>query len=267
MKWTEKEEETLKKLYGLIPIFQISKKINNRSKASIWKRAKILGLKSDRIKMIRICKTKYKHNRLFFKKPNQLNSYWAGFLAADGWITLNRGQYCLGLKLQISDINRVKKFCKDIGFNGKIRIVKNKMGNKVFKYAAIVIWGATEIVNDLKNNFNLCERKSLTLQPPYWLNNKNSLAFIIGLFDGDGCITRYKQKHKYKYVEVVFSGTKAVLMWIRGKIDPNGKTNVRKQGSIFRYCLYGDSSAKNFYNLVKNIKVPKMMRKWRKFNE
>lgn len=53
---------------------------------------------------------KIKHNTEFFKEPNTLNSYWAGFIAADGCIQQYKDnrQPTLAINLKSSDINHLE---------------------------------------------------------------------------------------------------------------------------------------------------------------
>lgn len=48
-----------------------------------------------------IRKRQYEHNFSFFDEPNMINTYWAGFIAADGY--LNDERKCLRLLVARKD--------------------------------------------------------------------------------------------------------------------------------------------------------------------
>ena len=53
-----------------------------------------------------------------------------------------------------------------------------------------MVFRSESIINDLNNKFGICQRKSLTLQPPKLKGIDQNLAFMVGLINGDGSIYR-----------------------------------------------------------------------------
>ena len=88
--WTKEEDLILIENYGNLPNKELGKMLN-RTSSGVWKRASKLGLKSDRIKIVKMVKRKYFCNDNYFKNLTIENCYWAGFIAADGWIDRKNG--------------------------------------------------------------------------------------------------------------------------------------------------------------------------------
>lgn len=124
----------------------------------------------------RVLVTKVNHN--YFSNYNSKSCYWAGFILADGYIRPNRPS--LEIKLQKKDVGHLNKFKVDIGFEGKV--------TERDKYYDISI-SSTKIKNDLCNNFDITNRKSLTCFISDKIPSLFLKDFIRGYFDGDGCIT------------------------------------------------------------------------------
>ena len=80
--WTAQETETLISLYGLRMNTQISEVLPGRSVDAIKQKGRYLGLKSNR----KVTRKHYGIDYDYFAVPNVQNSYWAGFIAADGCI-------------------------------------------------------------------------------------------------------------------------------------------------------------------------------------
>jgi hypothetical protein len=116
----------------------------------------------------------------FFSVPNILNSYWAGFIAADGCIRGYHDHY-LSLGLSKKDISHLEKFKRDLRLSNKITIYDKHN-------SCITGLSSNKICDDLKNNFNITPRKSKTLKPPNIKNKTNILSFIAGYIDGDGSV-------------------------------------------------------------------------------
>ena len=128
-----------------------------------------------------------KHSKInedYFENPNtEKSAYWAGFIAADGYIyNPNKGnaQSSLTIELAIKDKEHLSKLGADLGKNitdydkhnsCKLRVTSNK------------------ICRDLEQ-YKIHQNKSLTLQFPENINNENIHHFIRGYFDGDGSFTK-----------------------------------------------------------------------------
>lgn len=73
----------------------------------------------------------------FFEVPNELNCYWAGFIAADGCIHTGKKQDVLSIFLALKDKNHLNRFKLDIDFDGQIN---EGVINEMIKNFNIVIF-------------------------------------------------------------------------------------------------------------------------------
>lgn len=194
-----------------------------------------------------------KFSNNFFSKPNLLNSYWAGFIAADGGLV----KYGNKLKLVIGLSNKDKKhlidFKNDLKSFAKITSYKNCSFLQIYD---------NKLCLDLKKNFNITPRKSLTLRPPKNLTKWQSLAYIVGYIDGDGCIDISDKK--YKYLRLRIMSTKTVLTWVLKLLNIDKSLYLQDKNYILK--LDGKKALTTLEKLVK-VPVPKMKRKWNKINE
>jgi len=199
----------------------------------------------------------YNLDTCFFEKPNIENSYWAGFIAADGYI--RKDGKTLEISISEKDSDLLLSFKKSIKYDGFIKKRKIKKGSDQVR----LLIKCRKIIDDLKNNFNIVNNKSLILKPPN-IEGINTLSYIKGYCDGDGSI---KLNSRGK-VAIDFNGTKNLLEWIRHifkEINPNkiGKGLIHKQKSIYRWSLYG-KNAEYFGNILKSTDTYHLKRKWEK---
>lgn len=202
---------------------------------------------------------KFNHN--FFSKPNLLNSYWAGFIAADGciYIPKDNSQRLLQIRLAKLDRKHLEKFSEQLNFLGELGTKQKRKGSTE---QTTINLSSDKICLDLKKNFNITPRKSLTLKPPKHLTKKQALAFIVGYIDGDGCIYNAR---KYLGLEIV--GTKKMLFWIKCRLKStkvNLKTNnVTVFGKQYKFQMLGKKT-EVLLAFLNRINVPKLKRKWDK---
>jgi len=219
-------------------------------------------------------------NENFFKNPTIINSYWAGFIAADGCIHFNKDRkyYSLTLGLAEKDKNHILKFKKAINTNYSI-------GNTIVnghKVARLSMYRVNNLVKHLDNNFNITPRKSLTLKYPKKLKIKDRISFIIGYIDGDGSIF-YTKKTTYLHKsgnlnnvspQLVLSilGTKSFLTELKKDFEFLAKitlknVKVRKTDSKAYSLRLNTKNALTLLKLLYKVKVPKLKRKWHKIQE
>lgn len=226
---------------------------------------KLLWSLSDSRPTTIIRNSKYKHNVDFFSIPNEINSYWAGFIGSDGCIQKNNGSnnsMVLTINLQKKDELHLYKFKNYIEYTGPVHTYVSPQTKK--EYSCIRISGATQIARDLCNKFNITEKKSLTLVPPD-LSIRNSWSYIIGLFDGDGCYVKYNNSERCNFL-----GTEKVLSWVKHYVDAyipmypkfRGGSNVRKvrHANVYSYDVNGERS-KDLQHFMELFDVPKLKRK------
>ncbi|GAB1149569.1 MAG: hypothetical protein SwBeaBPW_38650 [Shewanella algae] len=156
----------------------------NRSASSIKRQFNKLGIRND-------LRSNYKRlttlNDSVFNEITPESSYWAGLLAADG--CLKKHGRAFSIELQAKDELHLGKLLEYLESDGCVgyRSIKEMDGRNL--YASLNVT-STEIIEALKSNFNLKPKKSLDLEPPIIKEIKCREAFMLGLFDGDGNISR-----------------------------------------------------------------------------
>lgn len=182
------------------------------------------------IKKTRISKSKYSCDHHFFSRDNEASFYWAGFLAADGCV-FNRGNsFTLHLNLSEKDLSHLKKFKKDLSFNGIIsksitkHSQKNPKWNDSIKRGVII--SSFKIFEDLKR-FNITPNKTKSYSFPKWLvDHKMVNHFLRGYVDGDGSF--YYQKSRDR-VCLEVRGTYDFLISFKEVVDKHVKDTCKVQ--------------------------------------
>lgn len=229
--WTEEKIQYLKDNYGKITRRELSK-VLEIPEHIIYKKTKELNIcfKSGKnpTGTKHFSRRKVYLNDNFFEIPNLLNSYWAGFIAADG--NIRKDEKELNIQIGQKDVEHLERFIKDIEFDGKMSVYTRKNDIKMCN----AHFPSSKIVTDLKNNFNIIPRKSLVLNPPQNLTNEQKDAYIIGYIDGDGCIRKFKTKHN-EYISIDSRGTLEINQYIRTRIIEILEPNKEIFGNRFNY--------------------------------
>lgn len=284
--WTNVEVDLLKQVYDTKTLSEVQKEyFPYLSYEQVRCKKRILGLKSTNKQHFWNC---YK-NENFFSKPNLTNSYWAGFIAADGNIytsTTSRGAV-RGLKIQLSskDRSHLEKFKQDIEYTGNIldEAIKHTqlkhpqvqaMNGKTY-YSSRLQFCNKQICKDLEINFNITPLKSLTIEPPTHLEFDHAIAFIKGYSDGDGCISIYQKRGK-KQIGWSLVGTYNFLVWVRQVINQifivnnQWKSNPsldRQCGKIYKIDFKYQKLIIPLLEYLRNVSTPQLQRKWDKIEE
>lgn len=171
----------------------------------------------------------------YFSDCNLQNSYWAGFIAADGSISdLKGSEGRLSIGLKSTDASHLEALRDAIGA-GEVNFHEfyDDRTQKVY-YRATYAITSSQVCSDLKSNFNIHPRKSLTHEPPA-LRGRLAYAFIAGYIDGDG---------SYKYAgnrpELSIAGTTQFLEWVSSVTQV--KSSIHKQGAIHVAYYRGDNA-------------------------
>jgi hypothetical protein len=267
--WTEEEKEILRnnqhiklsKLTELLPrktkdaIKQFRIKIGIRKKASPNARMNFF-------------------NEDFWSCPNFVNSYWAGFICADGYIFHNtkRNVFDFGILLSKKDITHLEKLKKDIGYTGPIciRTPKHPAPNstKIFQVCNIRINNIGKWAQDLEYIFGVIPNKKYRVGPPRLHSIAYQLAFIKGLIDGDGSIS-YRSE---KCFGIKFCGcAKELMEWVYSTVEKHVIHSERQRkifetktdhGSDFYIYCIGGIPASLLYVLFDSLPTPCLPRKW-----
>lgn len=233
------------------------------------------GIKSNQIgkaKFSHIGKRNNKVNDYFFETPNELNCYWAGFIAADGCIHEKTGQNVLSICISNKDDKHLKIFKNNIDFSGNIitgNITKKyKDIEKTFGYSSISIC-SQKISDDLCKNFNIIPKKSLILLPPNITDEKLIDAFICGYIDGDGSVFLYNDKNRNIQKSLIISmlGTYDMMIWIKNRFTKIlgkecGSICKKKENNTYSYTVGQCKFARILFEYFYKLNLPKLERKW-----
>lgn len=171
----------------------------------------------------------------FFETPNLENSYWAGFIAADGYIYVpKKGQKILGITLKSTDREHLIKLQSSIGAGTLTETTRfSEQYNKEY-YGTSYRLSSDKVCFDLLKNFNIGERKSLTLEPPD-LSGDLTTAFIAGYIDGDGSYSMGAYSPRLGIV-----GTENFLSWILKQYGL--KSPIHYTNGTYGVSIYGDNA-------------------------
>lgn len=196
----------------------------------------------------------------FFKEPDLINSYWAGFIAADGCITNpKRGQSKLSIQLKAEDFSHLESFKTTLGAGTLKEYTRFDKRTERHYFSAQYRVSSDEICQDLAASFNIHPRKSLTHKPPL-LHGECAYAFIAGYIDGDGCY--YKGQWSTPILTV--EGTYEMLSWLTATCGVDKSPTPR--GKIYHLALYADN-ALSVYEKYAHLEIPLLERKknfWQK---
>ena len=239
--WSPREDVVLRKYYGRLSYAEISRS-TGRSWSAVRNRASYLGMTGSSN-----LGRKYSANTEFFSTPNIINSYWAGFIAADGCVS-DGGRLSIGLA--VVDVAHLDRLCLDLDYTG---------GVKMYGAGPKLTVHSKKIVRDLKDNFNITPRKSTTLKPPN-INGGLAMAYICGVIDGDGSISSKPR--------ITIYGTGLLLEWIRGHFESwtteskYRRSKVRKiQRHLHSYKVSSRRASEVAEKLL-SVDVPRLSRKW-----
>lgn len=120
-------------------------------------------------------------NDSFFSSNTKAAYYWAGFLAADGYIEGDRNR--VGLGLQAQDKQHLVKFQKAVGSSHDICPFMKDTAYRIRFNSEIM-------VKDLQNIFNITPAKTFTYTLPNFEDEYLMLEFMRGYVEGDGHIEK-----------------------------------------------------------------------------
>lgn len=195
----------------------------------------------------------------YFAEPNLENSYWAGFIAADGYIYVpKKGQRILGIRLKSTDREHLIKLQSSIGAGTLTETTTfSEQYNKEY-YGTSYRLSSDKVCFDLLKNFNIGERKSLTLEPPD-LSGDLTTAFIAGYIDGDGSYSMGAYSPRLGIV-----GTEIFLSWILKQYGL--KSSIYYTNGTYGVSIYGDNAI-GIRRGIHDLNLPLLERKRHRWEE
>jgi len=188
-------------------------KFFNVSEPTIKRRLRLFGVKRE---------PKYTLDENVFSSFTPESCYWAGFIAADGWVGSNHKKKKIYIGLADKDTNHLNKMCKF--FKRDISTVRHIICDGKYVQCRLEI-GNKKIVEDLVNNFNVVQAKSFILQPPTKILENLIKHYIRGYFDGDGCISFDKTSKIVKFN--IISASPNILPWMNEIISQNTEIKIK----------------------------------------
>jgi hypothetical protein len=269
--YTESEKQLLVEVYDRTSKEELQKLFPNHTCNSLRTVAGKLGVTHRRI---------YSVNQNYFSTYTPNSCYWAGFLAADGFIWAARNR--VKINLQEQDLVHLEAFKSDVDYTGNIRCGDNGGEAKGKRYCCLEIMGVSQWISDLDKNFNVTRGKSLFMPLPNIPSDYLLKCFIVGFIDGDGSIIHRSKLNKNgkttKSLDLILLGNQEILSPIKRKFDLwyPPPTNYKPASPYFRrHCngydaytyQFGGARADLALKDLSQCKVPFLMRKWNKVFE
>ena len=164
-------------------------------------------LQRNNIKMRRVSPHSH-YDVHFFDTYTPESCYWAGFIAADGYIR-DDNRHSLIIHLCSDDVDHLYKIKKLTEYEGNI----NQSNRECY-----ISFTGEWYVDKLQELYNIVPRKTYTVIIPENIPKELLHHFVRGYFDGDGCIYSYQQ-----YPRINFSsGSSKLLDQLRKIFYTNG---------------------------------------------
>lgn len=167
----------------------------------------------------------------FDEITDERRAYWLGFITADGCVRHDEGRDILAVSLKAGDSKHLQTLCNDLGSD---RPVLFSQRNEVS-----VLFNSGHLVGSLER-LGVTPRKSGVVQP--WVGPPELMRhYWRGLFDGDGCIHKKRERQKWSLSIV---GSKAcVVGFARWAFDQCGSTakprDMGAYGSYWSWMVAG----------------------------
>ena len=233
--------------------------------------SKILKKNNIKVRNNKINSRKYYHNENFFEViDTEEKAYWLGFIYADGYITINKGQYNFGISLSINDKEHLEKFKKSLNATNPINTY-NGNGYTNNEYCRLLITSEKTVKDLIDKGVVLRKTNVLTFPSEQQVPKHLIHHFIRGYFDGDGCITS-SMSNGYERYEVKFVGTYNMLDKINNIINDNCNIKISKlfkrkeYQEVFSLQYSSNKRSKVLYNYMYKNATIYLQRKFNKFS-
>lgn len=261
--WTTEEDEKIKQfIKDKIPISEMAIKLG-RSHSACSMRCVFYGLKSE------YRYSKYKINKDFWKEFNPINCYYAGIIAADGYIGLydkrkQKFPYSGSIKLEIhkNDLCTLEDLKLRSEYTGPVHFAKNRNCCSLRIYCE-------EWNRDLITKFNITPLKTYRIMPPNGISDQLFFCWLIGYIDGDGCLY-FKKNQNYLTIKIL-SCSEKIIEYIYNYIIErfpqkltkkiSCKPFKRKNSNCWELRFTG-LKAVCLFSYLRQYNLPKLKRKW-----
>lgn len=209
----------------------------------------------------------YHFNEHYFDQiDSQDKAYILGLLWADGHNRVDKGGVILELQEddkplleRINHITENQRPLRKVALNDK---------NPAWKNQYNLLWQSKYLSNVL-NEYGMCQRKSLVLEFPKWLNEELYPHFIRGYMDGDGCVCYMEQNHK---IQVSMVGTRMFLEYVQQICKNIGVKSYithdkRSNDVICQLAIASNICSMTFLSWIYQDANLKMDRKYNKYKQ
>lgn len=225
-----------------------------------------INLKSDN--------KKYEKDESFFEViDTEEKAYWLGFLYADGYIVQTKEKSKIRLGIQSRDEEHLQKFLESLKSNYKICHSRKIMDGKEYYLSFVDIVSVKMVKDIIALGCTPCKTFTQIFPSDDIVPKKFQLAFIRGFFDGDGCIT--KTKDKYKKIDgtqrdnyrLFFMGTENMISHIKQILNLSSN-RIYKEGKVYKVYVYGNKKTYQILSeyIYKDATIY-LERKYKKFLE
>lgn len=191
---------------------------------------------------------KKKVNDRFFEAETKEAYYWAGFLAADGWIENDRSR--VGLALQAQDLQHLEKFKSAIESTHEICPFMNNTAYRIR-------FNSEKMCKDLDSKFNISGCKTFTYKMPDFEDRYLALEFLRGYVEGDGHIEKTASGKLALHIcsankNFLESFRELMEVFLGVPIYQEIYNQINKKGSVYSLRLKVDDSMILLKELYKN---------------
>jgi hypothetical protein len=190
-RWEKQKDLIIKEYLDGVPLKKIGLKYGH-DKTNVRKKLLSWGIK---VKSQSEANQRYEINSKYFKNIDTHDkAYWLGFIYADGCVCVypNKSKKSLSIGLSKKDRHHLQKFLNCVG--------SEKRPIYDYKDGSSIIINNIELVDDLIK-LGVTPRKSLNLTFPKedQVPSKFINSFLLGYFDGDGCIQKNLEKNRWAF--------------------------------------------------------------------
>ena len=211
--WTKKEDARLAESHGRVPVTELASMLG-RSEEGINQRANKLGLR-DEEKAARLRVRAAVRHDYFSIMDSPVKAYVLGLLASDGWIGRQSNRVSIALA------------AKDAALVELVRDELAPLSPVAMRAHGTRAWfeiGSAQMKSDLCR-LGVTPAKTTTLQWPTTLPEHLAASFILGCFDGDGCLSFVPKQGYYSWSLV--SASRPFLEEIQARVFAQARVKLR----------------------------------------
>ena len=253
--WTDYAKNILREHWPEKGSKETQKFIPYRKVASVLRMAVKMGLKSTNVAGIQSAAWKERTENTdscdvnYFQTITPNSAYTLGNIYSDGCLR----RWTLNFRCHSKDEEILLAIHKELKCKSEIKRISarniNERNNGPQTYFKV---NSVCLVNRLKEQFGLCERKTYANTPMPKIPDEYFGHFLRGYFDGDGHISENKSS-KYQGGSFSFCGTEQFILDMRSNISrlaevPENKISV--QNNLYTAAWYRHSHLKKIHTLI-----------------